>query len=356
MGDTALRAVVVGTGFGCRVHVPALRAAGFDVVGLVGRDTARLARRAQTCEVSRTFTDLDDAISQTRAAVVTIASPPHTHAEFALKAIASGCHVLCEKPMASDACQAKQMLDAAQAAGVVHLMGNEFRWQPDRALIQRALAAGAIGTPRLLTLTQYVPLLAPPDAKMPAWWFDIASGGGWLGASGSHLIDQIRNWIGEFASLSAALPMVSAREAGAEDTYVVRFRSAGGLEGVIQQTGGSWGPLATMTRIAGTRGTLWSDEGAVRVADSTGVRTLTVPEDLALPAIPTSGDISRQQMAQLELAPFKRLCEAFRAAIDGHDAPGSVAPPTFADGLACMIVIDAIRRSAAHDGAVQQLN
>ena len=40
-------AVVVGTGFGCRVHVPALRNAGFDVVALVGRDPERTARRAE---------------------------------------------------------------------------------------------------------------------------------------------------------------------------------------------------------------------------------------------------------------------------------------------------------------------
>ena len=51
---------------------------------------------------------------------------------------------------------------------------------------------------------------------MPRWWFDRQAGGGWLGAQGSHLIDQVRTWVGEFASLSAALPTVSAREDGAE--------------------------------------------------------------------------------------------------------------------------------------------
>ena len=58
-------ALVVGTGFGCRVHIPALRAAGFDVVGLVGTDAERTKKRADANGVPQTFTDLDDAITRT---------------------------------------------------------------------------------------------------------------------------------------------------------------------------------------------------------------------------------------------------------------------------------------------------
>src|SRR5579864_9676250 len=77
-------ALVVGTGFGCRIHVPALRAAGFEVVGLVGSDPERTARRAEANGVPAAFTDLDDAIAKTGAVAVTIATPPHTHAPLAL--------------------------------------------------------------------------------------------------------------------------------------------------------------------------------------------------------------------------------------------------------------------------------
>src|SRR3546814_8078286 len=59
---TRIPALVVGTGFGCRTHVPALRAAGFDVVGLVGADAARTARRAEKSGIVASYTDLDDAI------------------------------------------------------------------------------------------------------------------------------------------------------------------------------------------------------------------------------------------------------------------------------------------------------
>src|SRR6516164_6388629 len=103
MSDARIPALVVGTGFGCRVHVPALQAAGFEVVGLVGRNAERLARKAAELGIAATFTDLDQAITATGARLVTIATTPSTHAALTRQAIARGCHVLCEKPFAFDA-------------------------------------------------------------------------------------------------------------------------------------------------------------------------------------------------------------------------------------------------------------
>ena len=60
----AFGAVVVGTGFGARVHVPALRAAGFDVRALVGRDAARTARRAERLHIDHACTSLADALDK----------------------------------------------------------------------------------------------------------------------------------------------------------------------------------------------------------------------------------------------------------------------------------------------------
>lgn len=348
-------ALVVGTGFGCRIHIPALRAAGFDVVGLVGTDAERTRRRADANGVPQAFTDLDEAITRTGAKVVAIATPPHTHGPLSMLAIARGCHVLCEKPFASDTGEARAMLAAAERAGVVHLVGHEFRWQPERAIVARAVAEGLIGKPRFMTLLQYIPFLADPATKMPRWWFDANAGGGWLGASGSHLVDQVRTTVGEFASLSAALPIVSAREGVAEDTYVLRFRLTNGVEGVLQQTAGAWGPSASMTRIAGTEGTVWVENGVVKLADRNGVRDLPTPADLVLPPPPAPSDDPRKQFSTLEQGPYTRLCEVLRAAVDGKALTSAVAVPTFVDGVASMVVLDAIRKSAANQGALVTL-
>lgn len=345
-------ALVVGTGFGCRIHVPALRAAGFEVVGLVGTNPERTRRRAEANGVSQIFIDLDEAITRTGAVVVTIATPPHTHAPLTLTAAARGCHILCEKPFAKTKPEARAMLEAAERAGVVHLVGHEFRWLPERAIIARAVADGLIGELRFVTLAMYNSLVADPETKMPRWWFDIDAGGGWLGASGSHIIDQVRFSFGEFASVSATLPIVSAREGVAEDSYSVRFRLTNGTEGVLQQTAGAWGPMASMTRVAGTNGTLWAEDGAVWIADRDGSRALPVPSDLELPPAPPQSDDPRHRFSYFEFGPYVRLCEALRAAMDGDTASSAVPLPTFADGIASMEVLDAIRTSAANGGAL----
>jgi predicted dehydrogenase len=124
----------------------------------------------------------------------------------------------------------------------------------------------------------------------------------------------------------------------------------------MQQTAGAWGPMTTMWRCAGTKGTVWIEGGKVMVADKSGTRELPVPDDLLLPPAPPPADPnSSNRLSHLELGPFTRLCEAMRNAIEGKQATTPVAPPTFRDGLASMQVMDAIRASAAAGGAVQQL-
>jgi len=356
--SSAPSVLVVGTGFGCRIQIPALRAAGFEVAGLVGADPARTAQRAEANGVAHAFTDLDQAISQTGAEAVAVSTPPHLHAPLVLAALERGRHVLCEKPFAAGAAEGRRMLEAAQRAGVVHLVGHEFRWNPERAALARLIARGGIGEPRLITLTQHFQYVASPDVSLPHWWLDPDAGGGWLGAAGSHWIDWLLTWAGELQSVSAALPHVSAPRGGAEDSFSVRFRLGNGAEGVLQQTAGAWGPLASTVRVAGTEGSAWLDGERVWIADRNGARQVAIPSDLVLPPPPPPSRDPRQQSAEwqmlsyVELAPYTRLCEAWRILIQGGAPSAAVPLPTFADGLACMEALEAIRTSAAKGGAL----
>jgi predicted dehydrogenase len=361
MTTNDLRVLVVGTGFGCRIQVPAFRAAGFDVVGLVGTDPQRTIERAAQSEVPAAFTDFGRALDETGANVVAVSTPPFTHCALTLAALARGCHVLCEKPFVRNVAEAQVLLAAAEAAGKVHMLGNEFRFVPQRAAIARAIAEGMIGEPRLASFVQYSGYVSGFESDIPEWWFDTGQGGGWLGASGSHGVDQIRSSLGEFASLSATLAAVTASRGKVDDTFSMRFTLANGVEGVLHQCAGDFGPFAELTRISGSTGTLWTDGGRVCLADRNGERELPIPDDLLLPPPPPLTRDPRharaewQIMAAVEIAPYTLLCRVMRAKITGEVPPSPVAAADFADGVRNMAVLDAIRASARDGGALQVL-
>ena len=356
MGDQ-LGVAVVGTGFGILTHVRGFAAAGFDVSYLVGRDPRRTAERAQRFGIRHATTTFAEALADSDVHVVAIATPPHTHAPLALEAIGAGKHVLCEKPFARDAAEARVMLDAAESAGVVHALGTEFRWATGQELLRRAVRDGVIGEPRLATFLLHMPLLAHPGSEVPDWWSDEAQGGGWLGAHAPHVVDQIRTTLGEFAGVSAALPSLAPHGWSAEDSYCVHFRLRSGVEGIMQSTAADFGPVLVATRIAGTRGTAWLEGDGVAVADASGTRQLDVPADLALaPPDPPPADLMTtaydlMHSTGIDLAPFTRMAEALRDRITGVERDGAEPPlATFADGVENMAVLDAIRRAARTGG------
>ena len=113
-----------------------------------------------------------------------------------------------------------------------------------------------------------------------------------------------------------------------------------------------------MVRVAGTKGTVWIENQTVWFADRHGTRELQVAQDLLLPPPPQESTDPRQKrldwqiMSQIELAPYAKLSEAWRIAIGGGRPSDAVPAPTFADGVASMEVLDAIRASAAQGGAL----
>lgn len=70
-------------------------------------------------DIPETYTDVDEMASSLDIDAIYIGTPNHTHAEIAIKCLRKGKHVLCEKPLASDAIEAEQMVAAARENGVV---------------------------------------------------------------------------------------------------------------------------------------------------------------------------------------------------------------------------------------------
>ncbi len=345
-----IRIVVVGAGFGARIQVPAFRASGrFEVVALVGRDPDRLARAAARCGVERTCRTLEEALAIPDLRAVSIATPPATHAGAVVAAARAGLHVLCEKPMARTVAEADAMCDAAR--NVVALVDHEFRFDPARAMLARLIGRGDLGTPHLVTAISTMPLYVDPWRPPPAWWFDAAEGGGWLGACGSHWIDALRVWLGEIADVTALIDARAPAPAGiarqADDTYALLFRTRDGAQGVLQQSAATWGDRFETLRIAGSDATCWIAGGRLWRAGRDGHEAaVDIPDDLRLPEVATAPWMG--PFAAVELPAFVRQAEHFANLIDGLPV-GHAAPATFADGAACQRVMDAAR-TASTDG------
>src|SRR5262249_2607987 len=155
-------------------------------------------------------------------------------------------------------------------------------------------------------------------------------------------------------SVTASLLHV-ARTTSADDGFVVHFRTRGGAAGVMQSTPADRGPMLIETRVVGSRGTPWIEGlgDTRRGAGDDGAGGLPVPDDLrtadpsAPPAALLTTTYERMIGHGLDLGPYTRLAEHFRARIEGSPAPPGPPPATFTDGVADMRVLDAMRRSAA---------
>jgi predicted dehydrogenase len=352
-----LGAVIVGTGIGVIVHVPALRAAGIEVRAVVGRDPDKTAARAAVVGVPNACTDLDEALALPGVDIVTIATPPFSHPEVALRAIAAGKHVLCEKPLARDLPSAVALFRAAEKAGVIHLFGTEFRYFTPNAVLRRVVREGRIGEPRFAFFQGQMSVLADLGAQAPSWFADAEGGGSWLVGAGSHVLDQIRCTLGDFERVSATLQTLRPR-VSADDLFAVHFGLRNGVEGVYLGTAATRGPRRWAAQIDGTGGTAWVDGFDVWFDDGRGPQQAEVPPEFMMPPpVPPPSELIQTAYDTLnatgtEIAPYTKVYEILAARVRGITVESDPEPATFADGVALQAVIDAIRRSATEHTTV----
>lgn len=355
--------VVFGTSFGCLTHVRALRQAGFDILAVVGQDPKRTQERAERFDVPRALTSADEAFSLPGLEAVSIATPPSTHHGLVLTATAAGKHVLCEKPFAMDRLEAKAMHEAAERAGIVHLLSTEFRYSPPQALLAQTIQSGRIGDPIDAIFSLDVPFVASPDAGgVPTWWHDASQSGGWLGAYGVHVIDQIRTTLGEVRSLSALISTRDDRlKGGADEGFNALLRTASGASVTLRSSARSL-TFGASTRVVGSDATVEIVGEDVVLHSASGPETLAIPDSLVVlppspPPVEGLGTAYEQGHAMgTDFGPFTRLGEVMLGRVEGRDVSHWPAPATFEDGVANQAVMDAIRNSSAHQGRQEVLS
>jgi len=210
-----IRIGLVGSGFMGKAHSLAYRSVGAvfrlpvqPVLELLADATPEsAAAAARDFGFARSTGDWRALVTDPRVDVVSVATPNALHAPVALAAIAAGKHVHCEKPLAPNADAAKQMLDAAEKAGVKTQVGFNYLKNPLIALAREIVASGEIGdivSFRGIHAEDYM-----ADAATP-WHFrlDPAGGGGVVADLGSHIIAMARHLLGPISEVCGRLETI----------------------------------------------------------------------------------------------------------------------------------------------------
>lgn len=223
------RVAVVGLGnAGFTLHLPALEGlAGTIVVGACDTDAAQRERAAKRFGV-RTFEDFGEMLAESRPDMVIIGTPPHTHYEYTLRALAAGVDVLCEKPFVSSVEEADRIIAAAKRSGRAVALNHEFREMP----IFRALREAA--KPSEIVFAQAWQLMDLPPWAEPGWRGQMLQRT--LYEAGVHLVDFLMALFGEKPlAVSATTSTCGVREGETDAVALVTLEfSRGRLAQIVQ--------------------------------------------------------------------------------------------------------------------------
>ena len=152
-----------------------LQVPGQQAVGVYSRSAARAQEFAQKFQIPHYSTDLAGLLSATRPDVAYVSSTNELHHAQTLQALAAGCHVLCEKPLAMSLAHAQAMVQAARAKGRVLATNHHLRAHAAHQWIRDAIAQGKVGRVHGVQVSHAVYL--PPHLQ--GWRLDqpVAGGG-----------------------------------------------------------------------------------------------------------------------------------------------------------------------------------
>jgi len=176
---------------------PVLRAA-------CGRNVSDLEAFAKRFGWQTTETSWERLVARDDIDLVDICTSNVTHMPIAVAAAKAGKHVFCEKPIAMNAEEARQMLDAACEANVRHMVAFNYRRVPAVMLAKQLIDEGKIGKVRHFNAVYYQDWLVDPNSHI-VWRHDVKEGGsGAHGDMNAHTVDLARYLVGEIEAVCGA--------------------------------------------------------------------------------------------------------------------------------------------------------
>jgi predicted dehydrogenase len=324
-------------------HLPTLkRHPGAALTAICGRNRDRAEAMAKKYAIPQVFTDYRSMLEDGNLHAVVVVTPDEHHYPITMQALAANLHVLCEKPLALTAEQARSMYEKAEAGGRKHMVLFTYRWLPHYRYVRQLIDAGYIGRCFHCQI-RYV--AGYGRAAQYRWRFDRQRSTGSLGDLGSHMIDLARWYVGDVAKVSAHLATFVERPSAdgaildpANDAALLAVEFTNGAHGTIQVSAVAHvGDREQEQHVVlhGESGTLeivYNELGAeIRGArhDEAHLGILPVPDELW-------GDTDRSNLSALM---FEDSIST-RQFIDAI-AEDRIVAPTFYDGWKAQEVIDA---------------
>jgi predicted dehydrogenase len=369
-----VRIGMIGYGGIGRVHAMAYRSLPFhyglpaESIQLAGVATSRAeTAQAAASEIGCPYwtDDYRQLLARADIDAVDICVPNHLHAEIVLAAAAAGKHIYCEKPLAMDVAEARAMVAAVEAAGVITQMTFNFRFFPAVLRAQQLMQEGFLG--RIFSFRGRYYRASYIDPNKPLTWRQrkAIAGGGALFDIGSHILDLLYSLLGPYAAVQATLDTLIRQRPSApgaadlqpvdvDDIALLHLRTASGVLGLVEVSRMGTGLTNDLQfEIFGEHGSLRFsavDPGWLEVYD---VRDPDSPQggQRGFRRVEAVGRYAGQKAPDWSMVPdFVRTHAECQYQFLRAVAAGRPAHPDLADGLHIQAVMAAAERASVNGG------
>jgi predicted dehydrogenase len=216
------------------------------LVGICGEEDDPAAEAARRYGYEMHCTDWRKLIENDKIQLFDNGGPNFIHAEPCITAAQAGKHVVCEKPLARSAEEARKMLEAVQKAGVKHMAAFNYRFLPAMIQARELIRSGRLGRIYHFRAQYLQEWIMPHYGLEKVWRMDKEkAGSGALGDLGAHIIDLGRYLIGEMTSVSAVtrtfiperpVPGGGTGKVDVDDAFVATVEFENGAIGTLEAT------------------------------------------------------------------------------------------------------------------------
>lgn len=255
-----------------------------ELVAVMRRNGDLAADYAKRHGVPCWYDDADKLISDPAINAIYVATPPSSHAEYAIKSMKAGKPVYVEKPMAMNAAECQQMVDVSTETGVPLFVAYYRRALPMFVKIKELMEMKAIGDVKMINLILHLPAKPEELDGSPGWRLDPGiSGGGHFHDLAAHQLDYLDYVFGQIVDVKG----IATNQAGLyaiEDAVTANFKFESGIIGT-----GSWcftvpkKQESDVTEIIGSKGRISFSFFANQVLH---VETETMVENFEIPNPP----------------------------------------------------------------------